>query len=220
MKRRTTLSTIALTIGIATLGLAGAAGADETKTIAENASADPQFSTLVAALGAADLVGPFDACDDAKTTVFAPTNDAFEAAFAALGVTAEQVLADTELLTTILTYHVVEGEVPASTVVTLPSATTLQGEDVTITVDGDKVMLNDTVNVVATDVKSCNGIIHVIDGVLLPPSVVASLAVTTTADMPQTGVDSGTLALFAAGLLGAGALGVAGARRRGARVES
>lgn len=220
MKRRTTLSTIALTIGIATLGLAGAAGADETKTIAENASADPQFSTLVAALGAADLVGPFDACDDAKTTVFAPTNDAFEAAFAALGVTAEQVLADTELLTTILTYHVVEGEVPASTVVTLPSATTLQGEDVTITVDGDKVMLNDTVNVVATDVKNCNGIIHVIDGVLLPPSVVASLAVTTTADMPQTGVDSGTLALFAAGLLGAGALGVAGARRRSARVES
>lgn len=219
MKRLRTAATAALALTV-TLGLAGAASADETKTIAENATADEQFSTLVAALTAADLVGPFDSCDDAKTTVFAPTNDAFEAAFAALGVTAEQVLADTELLTTILTYHVVEGEVPAATVVTLPSATTLQGEDVTITVDGDKVMLNDTVNVVATDVANCNGIIHVIDGVLLPPSVVASLAQATTTDMPATGVDSGTLALFAAGLLGAGALGTFAARRRGARVEA
>ena len=55
---------------------AAPAAGDPTKTIAEQASADPQFSTLVAALGAADLVGPFDACTDAKTTVFAPTNDA------------------------------------------------------------------------------------------------------------------------------------------------
>ena len=155
MKRRTAATAaLALSATIA-FGIGGAAHADETDPIAENASADPQFSTLVAALGAADLVGPFDACDDPKTTVFAPTNDAFEAAFAALGVTAEQVLADTELLTTILTYHVVEGEVPASTVVTLDSATTLQGEDVSITVEGSSVMLNDTVNVVATDVANC-----------------------------------------------------------------
>jgi LPXTG-motif cell wall-anchored protein len=219
MKRLRTAATAALALTV-TLGVAGSAGADETMTIAENASADPQFSTLVAALGAANLVGPFDACDDAKTTVFAPTNDAFEAAFAALGVTAEQVLADTELLTTLLTYHVVEGEVPAATVVTLDSATTLQGEDVSITVEGDKVMLNDTVNVVATDVQSCNGIIHVIDAVLIPPTVAASLAQTTTTDMPATGTDSGTLALFAAGLLGAGALGTVAARRRSARVEA
>jgi transforming growth factor-beta-induced protein len=220
MKRRTAATAaLALSASIA-FGIGGAAHADETDPIAENASADPQFSTLVAALGAADLVGPFDACDDPKTTVFAPTNDAFEAAFAALGVTAEQVLADTELLTTILTYHVVEGEVPASTVVTLDSATTLQGEDVAITVEGSSVMLNDTVNVVATDVANCNGIIHVIDGVLLPPSVAASLAQTTTTDMPATGVDSGTLAVFAAGLLGAGALGMVAARRRPARTEA
>ncbi len=108
---------------------------------------------------------------------------------------------------------------PAATVVTLDSATTLQGEDVTIAVDGDKVMLNDSVNVVATDVANCNGIIHVIDGVLLPPSVAASLT-TTSPTMPATGADSGTLALFAAGLVGAGALGVFGTRRRTARVEA
>jgi LPXTG-motif cell wall-anchored protein len=219
MKRR--LITAAATMSaVLAFSIAGTASADETNTIAENASADPQFSTLVAALGAADLVGPFDACDDAKTTVFAPTNAAFEAAFTALGVTAEQVLADTELLTTILTYHVVSGEVPAATVVTLDKATTLQGEDVTIAVEGDKVMLNDTVNVVATDVQSCNGIIHVIDAVLLPPTVAASLAANTTTAMPATGTDSGTLALFAAGLLGAGAIGVFGARRRSADVKS
>jgi transforming growth factor-beta-induced protein len=224
MKRLITAATMSAVLALS-MG-AGIASADETMTIAENASADPQFSTLVAALGAADLVGPFDSCDDAKTTVFAPTNAAFDAAFAALGVTADQVLADTELLTTLLTYHVVSGEVPASTVVTLDKATTLQGEDVKITVDGDKVMLNDTVNVVATDVQSCNGIIHVIDAVLIPPTVAASLAAaaestpTTTTEMPATGADSATLALFAAGLVGAGAVGVFGTRRRAARVKS
>ncbi|MEY4229264.1 MAG: hypothetical protein RLZZ362_113 [Actinomycetota bacterium] len=205
---------IAATAALAVSMLAPTASADETQPIAAIASADPQFSTLVAALGAADLVSPFDSCDDAKTTVFAPTNDAFTAAFTALGVTPEQVLADKELLTSILTYHVVAGAVDAATVVTLDKATTLNGADVTIAVTGGKVVLNDTVNVVATDVKACNGIIHVIDAVLVPPT-----AATTTTAMPATGADSGTLALVAAGLMAIGGLGVFGARRtRAARV--
>jgi transforming growth factor-beta-induced protein len=205
---------IAATAALAVSMLAPTASADETQPIATIASADPQFSTLVAALGAADLVSPFDSCDDAKTTVFAPTNDAFTAAFKALGVTPEQVLADKELLTSILTYHVVAGAVDAATVVTLDKATTLNGADVTIAVTGGKVVLNDTVNVVATDVKACNGIIHVIDAVLVPPA-----AATTTTTMPATGADSGTLALVAAGLMAIGGLGVFGARRtRAARV--
>lgn len=205
---------IAATAALAVSMLAPTASADETQPIAAIASADPQFSTLVAALGAADLVSPFDSCDDAKTTVFAPTNDAFTAAFKALGVTPEQVLADKELLTSILTYHVVAGAVDAATVVTLDKATTLNGADVTIAVTGGKVVLNDTVNVVATDVKACNGIIHVIDAVLVPPA-----AATTTTTMPATGADSGTLALVAAGLMAIGGLGVFGARRtRAARV--
>lgn len=205
---------IAATAALAVSMLAPTASADETQPIAAIASADPQFSTLVAALGAADLVSPFDSCDDAKTTVFAPTNDAFTAAFKALGVTPEQVLADKELLTSILTYHVVAGAVDAATVVTLDKATTLNGADVTIAVTGGKVVLNDTVNVVATDVKACNGIIHVIDAVLVPPA-----AATTSTTMPATGADSGTLALVAAGLMAIGGLGVFGARRtRAARV--
>lgn len=174
---------------------------DETKTIAEQASADPQFSTLVAALTAADLVGPFDACDDAKTTVFAPTNDAFAAALSALGMTAEELLADKELLTSILTYHVVSGSVDAATVVGLTEATTLNGAKVSIKVVDGSVFLNDTVKVVATDIMACNGIIHVIDAVLVPPAAMPT-------EMPATGAASEGLALGATVLLlgGAGAL--------------
>ena len=182
---------------------------DETKTIAEQASADPQFSTLVAALTAADLVGPFDACDDAKTTVFAPTNDAFAAALSALGMTAEELLGDKELLTSILTYHVVSGEVDAATVVGLTEATTLNGAKVSIKVVDGSVFLNDTVKVVATDIMACNGIIHVIDAVLVPP------AAAPAEPMPATGAASEGLALGATVLVlgGAGALFISRRRR-------
>ena len=125
------------------------------------------FTTLVAAVQAAGLEetlatgGPF--------TVLAPTDEAFAAALGALGLTAEELLADTETLTSILTYHVIDGEVPSSTVVTLDgqSAETLNGASVDITVDGETVMINDA-TVVAVDVAADNGIIHVIDTV--PPS--------------------------------------------------
>ena len=201
----------AASAAIALAAFTPSASADETQTIAEIASGNPDFSTLVAALGAADLVGPFDACTDAKTTVFAPTNAAFAAALTKLGLTAEQLLADKELLTSVLTYHVVAGEVDAAKVVTLTKATTLNGADIKISVQGGSVFLNDTIKVTTTDIKACNGIIHVIDAVLVPPP--------STMSMPATGADSGTLALVAAGLMAVGGLGVFGARRtRAARV--
>src|SRR5690606_13077635 len=99
-------------------------------TIVDIASGNEDFSTLVAAVVAADLVDTLNS--DGPFTVFAPTNEAFSTALDALGISAEELLADTELLTTILTYHVVAGAVPAETVVTLESATTVQGSDVTI----------------------------------------------------------------------------------------
>lgn len=196
---------IAAAAALACIGAAAPAHADETQTIAEIASSDPQFSTLVAALKAADLAGPFDACTDAKTTVFAPTNDAFAAAIEALGTTPEKLLADKATLTSILTYHVVSGEVDAAKVVTLSKATTLNGADIAIETTGGKVVLNDTVNVVATDVKACNGIIHVIDAVLVPPA---------KPTMPVTGLDAGELAALAAGLVVVGGALTAGLRRR------
>ena len=137
--------------------------------IVETAAAAGDFTTLIAAAQAAGLdetlagEGPF--------TVFAPTDEAFEAALADLDLTAEELLADTELLTSVLTYHVVEGEVPASDVVTLDGeeVPTVNGASVLITIDGETVMVNEA-TVVTPDVFASNGVIHVIDAVLVPPA--------------------------------------------------
>ncbi|MDH4278046.1 MAG: fasciclin domain-containing protein [Acidimicrobiia bacterium] len=140
----------------------------EPGTIVDVAVANGNFTTLVAAVQAAGLdttlsgEGPF--------TVFAPTDDAFAAALDSFGLTAEELLADTATLESILTYHVVAGEVPSSEVVTLDgqSVATVNGAEVMISVDGDTVMVNDA-TVTAVDVEASNGVIHVIDTVLLPP---------------------------------------------------
>jgi uncharacterized surface protein with fasciclin (FAS1) repeats len=146
-------------------------GAAEEGDIVETAMAAGDFTTLVAAVEAAGLVetlqgeGPF--------TVFAPTDDAFAALPAG---TLDALLADpTGDLTSILTYHVVEGEVPAADVAGLDGqeVTTVNGATFTVEVGDDgSVSLVDatgaTVGVVQTDVEASNGVIHVIDGVLLP----------------------------------------------------
>ncbi|UCC27008.1 MAG: fasciclin domain-containing protein [Gemmatimonadales bacterium] len=121
------------------------------------------FATLTAALEAAGLVnvlkgeGPF--------TVFAPTDEAF--AKLPEG-TVEALLADKEKLTAILTYHVVPGKVMAADVLNLTEATTVNGAPIQIMVHGGSVMINNA-TVTATDVTASNGVIHVIDTVILPP---------------------------------------------------
>jgi uncharacterized surface protein with fasciclin (FAS1) repeats len=138
----------------------------DAKSIAEIAVEDGRFTTLVAALDAAGLVDTL--AGEGEFTVFAPLDDAFAALPEG---TVETLLEDPQGdLTNILLYHVVEGAVPAETVVTLDSAPTLQGSDIHITVTDDGVFLNDTVEVILTDVLASNGIIHVIDGVLIPQS--------------------------------------------------
>jgi uncharacterized surface protein with fasciclin (FAS1) repeats len=140
----------------------------EILDIVDTAAGVDDFSTLVAAVEAADLVdtlkgeGPF--------TVFAPTNAAFGAALEELGLTAEDLLADTETLTSILLYHVVPGAVFAADVVGLESATTAQGSDIAISINDGNVFLNETTQVIQTDIEATNGVIHVIDSVLLPPA--------------------------------------------------
>ena len=139
---------------------------EEKNTIVDIAVADGRFNTLVAALTAADLVetlsgeGPF--------TVFAPTDDAF-AALPAGTLDSLLLPENKQALIDILLYHVVSGKVMAADVVTLTSAPTVLGKDVTITVKDGKVYLNDTVQVIITDIEASNGVIHVIDAVLLPP---------------------------------------------------
>jgi uncharacterized surface protein with fasciclin (FAS1) repeats len=135
----------------------------EAGTIVDVAAAAGDFTTLLAAVEAAGLVDTLQG--DGPFTVFAPT----DAAFAALPAgTVEGLLADIPALTDILLYHVVPGRVPAADVVGLSSATTVQGSDIAITVNGSSVMVNDA-NVIATDVDASNGVIHVIDAVILPP---------------------------------------------------
>ncbi len=141
----------------------------QANTIADVLVADERFSTLVAALDAAGLTQTLD--QGGPFTVFAPTNGAFEAAFEALGVSAEEALANTDLLTTLLTYHVVEGTTLAADVVGLDSATTLQGEDIRFSEGNFGVVLNDNVSVTRADVQAANGVIHIINQVLVPPSV-------------------------------------------------
>lgn len=133
------------------------------KNIIETAVENPIFSTLVSAVTAAGLVdtlsgeGPF--------TVFAPTNDAFAKIPAEV---LEAVLADKEKLAAILTYHVVSGKVMASDVVAMKAGdvATVQGGMIEVATEHG-VMVNNA-NVTATDIECSNGVIHVIDTVLMP----------------------------------------------------
>lgn len=143
---------------------------DEGESIAEIAVQDGNFNTLVAALEAAGLVDTLSG--EGEFTVFAPTDEAFGALPEG---TLESLLQDPQGdLTDILLYHVTEGVVPAETVVTLADAPTLQGEQIAISVVDGAVVLNESVTVVTTDIEASNGIIHVIDGVLIPPSALAA----------------------------------------------
>lgn len=132
--------------------------------IVDTAVAAGSFNTLATALKAAGLVdtlkgkGPF--------TVFAPTDDAFKKLPAG---TLEKLLADKAQLTKVLTYHVVAGNVMAADVVKLSEAKTVEGSMVKITVGKGGVKVNDA-NVVKTDIGASNGVIHVLDSVILPPA--------------------------------------------------
>ncbi len=122
------------------------------------------FTTLLAAVDAAGLAGALRG--EGPFTVFAPTDEAF-AQFPAEVLAG--LLADPEALAAVLTYHVVAGELLSPGVVAATSLTTLNGAAVEVTVEGGAVRINNA-QVVAVDVKATNGVIHVIDAVLLPPT--------------------------------------------------
>ena len=130
--------------------------------IVETASAAGSFKTLIAAVKAAGLEetlkgkGPF--------TVFAPTDEAFAKLPAG---TVEALLKDKAKLTAILTYHVVAGKVMAADAIKLTEAKTVNGQSFKIAAGKDGVMI-DNAKVVATDIIASNGVIHVIDNVILP----------------------------------------------------
>jgi uncharacterized surface protein with fasciclin (FAS1) repeats len=138
----------------------------EAGTIVDVAVANGSFETLVAAVTAADLVDTLSS--DGPFTVFAPTDDAFAALPEGL-VDCLLLEENVDALSAILTYHVVSGEV-LSTDLTDGAVATVQTEEITVDLT-DGVTLNDSVNVVIADVDASNGVIHAIDGVLVPPSI-------------------------------------------------
>jgi uncharacterized surface protein with fasciclin (FAS1) repeats len=166
-KATTAAPAAAVTTAAATATTKAGAMADAKTDIVDTAVAAGSFKTLAAALTAAGLVdtlkgpGPF--------TVFAPTDEAFAKLPAG---TLEDLLKpeNKAKLAGILTYHVVSGKVAAADVVKLKSAKTVNTKEVTIEVKGADVMLNGTTKVTKTDIMASNGIIHVIDSVLLPPA--------------------------------------------------
>jgi transforming growth factor-beta-induced protein len=149
----------------------------EPQTIVDIAVADGRFETLVAALQAADLAGTL--AGDGPFTVFAPTDDAFGKLPEG---TVEALLQDIPSLTDILLYHVVSGEVLAEDVGQLESAETLLGESVGIRVEDGMVYINDA-QVIIKDIVADNGVIHVIDTVLLPPAEEAEEASNSIVDI-------------------------------------
>jgi transforming growth factor-beta-induced protein len=137
----------------------------ELGDIVATADGAGSFTTLLAAAEAAGLVETLQG--EGPYTVFAPTDDAFAALPEG---TLDSLLADTEALKQVLLYHVVAGEVMAADVVNLTEADSVEGSPIAISVMDGKVYLNDTAEVTATDVMASNGVIHVIDQVILPPA--------------------------------------------------
>ena len=156
MIRRTFIAATAAA-ALATSAFAGG----HSKDIVDTAVDAGTFTTLVAAVQAAGLVDTLKG--DGPFTVFAPTDEAFAALPEG---TVEGLLADPEALAGILTYHVVAGKVMSTDLSNNMMAATVNGADVTIMTEGG-VMVNDA-NVVAADIEASNGVIHVIDKVILP----------------------------------------------------
>jgi uncharacterized surface protein with fasciclin (FAS1) repeats len=172
MTRRLVASLAAVGLAVGLLLVTSVSGAATSphkqagtnKTIVEVAAGDPQFSTLVSLVNSAGLASTLSS---GSYTVFAPTNAAFAKVPKA---TLDALAQDKAKLKAVLLYHVVRGRVPASKVVKLTSAKTLNGASVRIAVRRDKVYLNGSTRVTKTNVRASNGFIHVINRVLLPPS--------------------------------------------------
>ena len=159
MLRMLTATTLAATFAGS---MAFAAAHEESMNIVETAQGNEDLSTLVTAVTEADLVETLSG--DGPFTVFAPTNEAFDALPAGA---LDELLANTDELTNVLTYHVVPSAAMAGDLSDGQELETVNGEMLTVSIDGDTVMINDA-TVTQADVEASNGVIHIIDGVLMP----------------------------------------------------
>ena len=159
-----------LAIGTLALMSACGGGSDSPKDLVDVVAADPRFTTLAEAVGAADLAGTLKSAG--PFTLFAPTNDAFAALLTELGISKAQLFADKPLLTAVLTYHVLPAQVLKAAVPAGKAISTVQGGIFKVDVVGADLVINDGRNrkskILATDQTTPNGVIHTIDKVLLP----------------------------------------------------
>ncbi|MGI9624953.1 MAG: fasciclin domain-containing protein [Acidimicrobiales bacterium] len=239
------LSALALAGMVLSVGVTAASAQDpEAPSIVDVAASDGRFQTLVLALEQTGLAAMLADCESGgEYTVLAPTDDAFNAARRG-GFNAEEVSDDAEMVANILTYHVIEGATPSEVILTLDgsSVTTANGEDITVAVEGDAISVLsaavEPANVVVADVQACNGVIHAIDNVLLPPSVASALGIAEdngdsesgdsdaeaeaadneevdaeSEELANTGVNAGLVTIFSVAVLGAGVLLSTTARR-------
>lgn len=172
-----------------------------TDDIVDIAVGNPDFSILVSALQKAELVetlqgeGPF--------TVFAPTNAAFEKLLGALDISAEELLAQPDLAK-VLTYHVVAGKVMSTDLTDGMKAATVNGEEITVNLSSG-VKINDS-TVSSADIEASNGVIHVIDTVLVPSNFTLQEVDMEETEAPQTGLPVAIPFFFTAALTAGGAL--------------
>jgi uncharacterized surface protein with fasciclin (FAS1) repeats len=168
-------------LSVAVLGLAAVAGGSSAapvqqqaaqKNIVQVAASGKQFTTLVSLVKQAGLAG---ALSKGKLTVFAPTNAAFAQLKRTAPDTFAAVASDKKLLKKVLTYHVVGKAIPAKAALAAAKKNakvkTLEGERITLSLKGGKISLNGGARVVTADVKASNGVIHVINRVIVPPSL-------------------------------------------------
>jgi transforming growth factor-beta-induced protein len=172
MKRTVLISLAALAIVVSACSTAASPSPSPSPSpapagnIVEVATAAGTFTTLLKAATAAGLVETLQG--DGPLTVFAPTDEAFAALPAG---TLDSLLADPEALKKVLLYHVVSGKVTSDQVVGLTTANSVEGSPIAISVKDGTVYLNDSAKVVTADVMASNGVIHVIDAVILPPGM-------------------------------------------------
>lgn len=167
---------MAIVIKLACLVCLATMGHIEATTVVDvlTSDAEERFTVLASALQAQDLVTTLSG--DGPFTVFAPTNAAFEA----LGMTDEQLMA-LENLGDILTYHVVSGSIMSSALSNGQRAATVEGSPITVSIDGSTVMIDDA-TVTAADITADNGVIHIIDKVIMPSNTVVDVAVNDAED--------------------------------------
>lgn len=200
MKKFSKIAFSLVTVLLLSPFFAATVNAEPTDDVVGIALGNPDFSILVSALQKAELVETLQG--DGPFTVFAPTNAAFEKLLAELDITADELLAQPDLAK-VLTYHVVSGNVMAADLTDGMEAATVNGQELMFDLSGDP-MVNQSM-ITQTDIEATNGVVHVIDSVLVPSDFTLQEVDMEETTVAKTGIESST-PLLAAMLVTAGVI--------------